>query len=190
MPVNIEDVYSYFSLACETAGQATESMSTIFTVLAERIHPLALGNVHRNYLLIRSLARKLLGLRKCSLCTENVQKIVDNLTEKLYAHNYTISRREALEDIGLPVFYPDTGLEKMMWLLYEDFAGELQLAESFDTRDISSGQRREFEIPAGVVESAQARDYFIYSGVVEGNIFNGEAQYSVDITKQGWQKME
>lgn len=190
MPVNIEDVYSYFTLACETARIDSESITDIFAILAEKIHPLALGNVHRNYLLIRSLAKKLLGLRRCSLCAENVQVIVDKLTEKLYAHNYTISRREALEDLGLPVFYPDAELEKTMWLLYEDFAAELQLSEPFDPRDISSGHRNEFEAPAGLVETLYARDYFVYSGVVEGNLFNGETQVNVDVLKQGWQIMD
>ncbi|MFZ5645762.1 MAG: SDH family Clp fold serine proteinase [Bacillota bacterium] len=190
MPVNIEDVYSYFTLACETAGADSEAMTRIFSILAEKIHPLALGNVHRNYLLIRSLAKKLLGLRRCTLCAENVQKIVDHLTEKLYAHNYTISRREALEDIGLPVFYADPDLERIMWLLFEDFAGELQLAEPFDPRDITSGHRREFEVPAGIVESFYARDYFVYSGLVEGKIYNGETQINVDILRQGWKIMD
>ncbi|HBV95682.1 MAG: hypothetical protein JL50_10345 [Peptococcaceae bacterium BICA1-7] len=190
MPVNIEDVYSYFTLASETARIDSESITDIFAILAEKIHPLALGNVHRNYLLIRSLAKKLLSLRRCSLCAENVQVIVDKLTEKLYAHNYTISRREALKDIGLPVFYPEADLEKIMWLLYEDFAGELQLTEPFNPRDIASGHRKEFEAPAGLVESLFARDYFVYSGVVEGNLFNGETQVNVDVLKQGWQNMD
>jgi len=190
MPVNIEDVYSYFTLAAETAGPNCDAMSLIFSVLARKIHPLALGNVHRNYLLIRSLAKKLLGLRRFGLSTENSQMIVDNLTEKLYAHNYTISRREALEDMGLPVYYPDIELERIMWALYDDFARELQLAEPFDPRDITNGQRREFEVPAGVVESQYGRDYFIYSGLVERKIYNGDTQINVDIIKQGWQKVD
>lgn len=190
VPVNIEDVYSYLALAGETTRLDADALTRVFSVLAERIHPLALGNVHRNYLLIRSLAHKLLGLRNCSLCRENVQRIVDNLTEKLYAHNYTITRREAVNDIGLPVLYPGRDLEKITWLLCEDFFRELQLAEAFDPRDISTGPRREFKIPAGVVESACGRDYFIYTGAVEAKIYNEESQINVDIIKQGWQTVE
>ncbi|MCL5935530.1 MAG: hypothetical protein M1543_03440 [Firmicutes bacterium] len=187
VPVNIEDVYSYLALAGETAGLDAEFMSRVFSVLAETIHPLALGNVHRNYLLIRSLAKKLLGLRKCSLCSENVQKIVDYLTEKLYAHNYTITRREAVEEIGLPVIYPEKELERMMWALYEDFAWELKLAEPFEPKEFSTGHRTELNIPAGVVESLHCKDYFIYSGVVERRLSNDDSQINVDILKQGWQ---
>ncbi len=190
MPVNIEDVYSYFTLAAETTGVNCDAMSLIFSVLARKIHPLALGNVHRNYLLIRSLAKKLLGLRRFGLSPENAQMIVDNLTEKLYAHNYTISRREAMEDMGLPVFYPDVELERIIWALYDDFAKELKLAETFDPREITNEHRREFEVPAGVVESRYGRDYFIYSGLVERKIQNGENQINVDIIKQGWQMVD
>ncbi|MFZ5633925.1 MAG: SDH family Clp fold serine proteinase [Bacillota bacterium] len=191
IPVNIEDVYSYLALAGETASLDVDAMSRVFSILAEKIHPLALGNVHRNYLLIRSLANKLLGLRKCRLCTENEGKIVDNLTEKLYAHNYTITRREAAEDIGLPVSYPDKELERIIWALYDDFAREFNLAEPFDPRDIiSTGHRREFDVPAGVVESQYGCDYFIYSGVVEKRLHNGESQIDVDIIKQGWRTVE
>lgn len=190
IPVDIEDVYSYLALAGEAAGLDTEAMTEIFLLMARRIHPLALGNVHRNYLLIRSLAKKLLGLRNCSLCGEGVQRIVDNLTEKLHAHDYTITRREALEEIGLPIFYPDHELEMAIWSLYEDLARELHLAEPFYPRDISTGNRKEFEIPAGVVESLYGRDYFIYSGVVEGKLYNGDCQVNVDILKQSWQTIE
>ncbi|MHB8157447.1 MAG: SDH family Clp fold serine proteinase, partial [Desulfocucumaceae bacterium] len=100
------------------------------------------------------------------------------------------SRREAKENIGLPVFYPDPELEKTIWLLYEDFAGEFQLAEPFDPREFSSGHRYEFDISAGVVESLYSRDYFTYSGVVESKVYNGETQVNVDILKQAWKNME
>lgn len=190
VPVNIEDVYSYLALAGEISKLDADALWRVFSILAEKIHPLALGNVHRNYLLIRSLAHKLLDLRRCSLCRENVQRIVDYLTEKLYAHNYTITRREAVEEIGLPVYYPDEELEKIIWSLYDDFVRELQLADPFDPKDISTGRRVEFKIPAGVVESLCGRDYFIYSGVVDIKMYNEESQVTVDILKQTWQTVE
>jgi len=186
VPVNIEDVYSYLSLAGETAGFGAQDMSGIFSILANIIHPLALGNVHRNYLLIRSLANKLLALRKWRLGSDDLQKIVDNFTEKLYAHNYIITRREAAEEIGLPVVRPEKNLEKVVWALYEDFAEELRLNDPFDPREMSGGQCIEFEIPAGVVESEYGSDYFIFSGIVERKINDMDGQINVDILRQGW----
>lgn len=191
IPVNIQDVYSYLALASENGGLGTKAMVNVFSILAERIHPLALGNVHRNYLLIRSLASKMLRLRNCCLSSEDEEKIVDKLTEKLYAHDYTITRREAKEEIGLPVFYPDAELETAGWMLYEDFANELQLGEPFYPRDVSPGCRIEFEVPAGALESSFGRDYFVYSGVVEGNCYEGDGQkVTVDILKQGWKTID
>jgi len=190
VPVNIEDVYSYLALAGETTKPDAETLSRVFAVLAEKIHPLALGNVHRNYLLIRSLANKLLDLRNSSLHSENVQRIIDHLTEKLYAHDYSITRREARDEIGLPMYYPDRELEKIIWELFEDFARELQLADPFDPKDIPGGHRAEFKIPAGVVESLYGSDCFFYSGVVEAKIYNDESQINVDILNQGWQTVE
>jgi hypothetical protein len=84
---------------------------SIHTLLAERIHPLALGNVHRNYLLIRSLAKKMLALHQLPLKEGRIEHIVDNLTEKLYAHNHMISRREATDELNLAVSNPDTSFE-------------------------------------------------------------------------------
>lgn len=191
MPVSIEDVYSYLALAGEIAGMDADAMCRVFSILAERIHPLALGNVHRNYLLIRSLANKLLGLRKNRLDSDNESRIINNLTEKLYAHDYTISRREAADDIGLPVVCPDRDVERLIWVLYDDFARELNLAEPFDPRDlINTGQRREFEVTAGVVETEFSRDCFSFSGVVERKFHHGNSEIDVEITKQGWRTLE
>lgn len=191
IPVNIQDVYSYLALASENGGLGTKAMVNVFSILAERIHPLALGNVHRNYLLIRSLASKMLRLRNFCLSSEDEEKIVDNLTEKLYAHDYTITRREAKEEIGLPVSYPNAELETAGWMLYEDFASELQLGEPFYPGDVSPGCRIEFEVPAGALESSFGRDFFVYSGVVEGNSHDVEGQkVTVDILKQGWKTID
>lgn len=137
IPVNVEDVYSYLALARDKAGLSDGSqLSGVFTLLAERIHPLALGNVHRNYLLIRSLAKKLLQLRRKPLLEDSVRNIVDYLTEKLYAHNYVITRREAAEEFGLPVVYPDKELEKSMWQLCQEYSRALVLEDPFNPEDV------------------------------------------------------
>lgn len=187
VPVNIEDVYSYLALVKEKAGiQQQEELSKIFRLLAEKIHPLALGNVHRNWLLIRSLACRLLNLRQNRMTEEKVQNIVDNLTEKLYAHNHMISRREAYYDIGLPVVFADEGLDRLMWSLYKDFALELRLLEPFNPAEYLKGRRAEFEVPSGVVESLEGQDYFIFTGLVERQDFPDGGQINVNITGHGW----
>jgi len=187
IPVNIEDVYSYFALAGEKAGVcSSDQQIRAFTILAERIHPIALGNVHRNYLLIRSLAKKLLSLHQHPLREGQIEHIVDNLTEKLYAHNHMISRKEAAEEINLSVVFPDPKMEKLLWALYQDYAEELSLAEPFNPAENLRGTRNEFEVVSGYVESLYGADAFVFSGVVERRDFPEPGKVNVSILKQGW----
>lgn len=187
IPVNVEDVYSYLALAREQAGLSSEEfLAKTFALLAERIHPLALGNVHRNYLLVRSLARRLLGLRAEPFPEERMQHIIDSLTEKLYAHNHMISRKEAAEEIMLPVVFPSERLEQLLWELYEDFAAELVMLQPFNPAEILRGSRTEFEVTGGFVESERGQDAFVFNGVVERRDFPEAAQINVNILKQGW----
>lgn len=187
LPVNIEDVYSYMALIAEKMGiYNEEAMARAFMVLADKIHPLALGNVHRNWMLIRSLANKMLGLRRERLAREQEQNIVDYLTEKLYAHNHMIARREAVDEIGLPVIYADDELDDLMWALHEDMAIELKLREPFNPHDILRGDRTDFEVLSGIVESECGTDYYVFSGTVERKDYTEAAQINVNINKQGW----
>ncbi|MCL6638452.1 MAG: hypothetical protein K6T80_02060 [Firmicutes bacterium] len=190
IPVNIEDVYSYLALAGEKAGVCSpDQQIKAFTLLAEKIHPLALGNVHRNYLLIRSLAKKLLAMHQQPLREGAIEHIVDSLTEKLYAHSHMISRREALEEINLPVILPDNHLEQLMWSLYLDYAEKLALAEPFNPAEQLRGTRSEFEVTSGMVESVHGSDAFVFSGVVERRDYPEPGQVNVSILKQGWRTL-
>jgi len=190
IPVNIEDVYSYLALAGEKAGiWGNDQQVKAFTLLVERIHPLALGNVHRNYLLIRSLAKKLLAMHQQPLREGRSEHIVDNLTEKLYAHNHMISRREAAEEITLNVLMPDNKLEQLIWVLYQDYAEEMALSEPFNPAEKLLGSRADFEVTSGIVESLYGLDAFIFSGVVERLDFPEAGKVNVNILKQGWRSI-
>lgn len=191
IPVNIEDVYSYLALAGGAIGingnNNNDRQLKAFTILAEQIHPLALGNVHRNYLLIRSLAKKLLAMHQQPLSEERCEHIVDNLTEKLYAHNHMISRREASAEITLNVTIPSNELESLLWMLYQDYAGELSLAEPFNPAEQLNGNKKlDFEVASGIVESVYGADVFVFSGVVEQHDFAETSKVDVNVLKQGW----
>ncbi|OAT85888.1 SDH family Clp fold serine proteinase [Desulfotomaculum copahuensis] len=188
VPVNVEDVYSYLALAREKAGVSETLLPGIFNQLGERIHPLALGNVHRNYLLIRSLAHKLLQLRRQPPEPDAAQDIVDCLTEKFYAHNYMITRSEAAGEIGLPVTAPERQLETMLWRLYRDYADELALDEPFDPEEYVHGQRSSFKVAAGLVESVQGRDCFVFSGIIDAPEYPHHGQINVNIQQQRWHR--
>ncbi len=194
IPVSVEDVSSYMYLARERAGLAEGApLAEVFCLLSDRVHPLALGNVHRNYALIRSLARKLLLLHMAEYQETLIREIIDNLTEKLYAHNHMISRREAMRDIRLPISIPTPEVEKVMWALYECYETYLELLEPFTPRCLVSEQHRqvEFEVPGGIIESLAAVDAFVFSGNITRTGVNpdGTPSVTVNIVRQGWRNI-
>lgn len=190
IPVSVEDVSSYLTLAQEMAGLRSEDhLGEVYNILSDKVHPLALGNVHRNYALIRSLARKLLRLHLPPGDEARIESIVTNLTAKLYAHNHMISRREAMEDIGLPVVYADPELERLMWRLYESYEEDLMLTQPLKPEDIVGEQRGPvpFEVVGGIVESVSYLDTFVFSGTVTQQITSeGPPNVHVNMTGQRW----
>ncbi|MEG3070603.1 MAG: hypothetical protein HQP61_00660 [Peptococcaceae bacterium] len=190
IPVNIEDVYSYLALAGEKAGVcSSDQQIKAFSILVEKIHPLALGNVHRNYMLIRSMAKKMLAMHQQPMEEERIEHIVDNLTEKLYAHNHMISRREAADEITLPVAEEDVRLESLLWSLYQDYAEELALSEPFNPAEQLQGVSCQFDVTSGFVESINGSDAFVFSGVLKRQDYPKAGEIKVDILKQRWLTM-
>src|SRR3989338_8470029 len=132
VPISVEDVMAYFELAKNKFGiKNDEDLSKIFMKFVEsnpQIHPLALGNVNRIHNLIRILAKRLLKSHASPMREEEIEKIVDYFTEKLYSHQYFVGRKEAKEDLGLKnVIYADDNLSKIMTDLYEEYKKEMEL---------------------------------------------------------------
>ncbi len=192
VPISVEDVSSYLSLA-EEKGKLKEedSLIKVFSHLVNNLHPLSLGNVHRNYKLIRSLAIKLLKLSEPARKESDINAIVDYLTKKLYAHNYMISRKEIKKEIGLNIEEPTENMEKIIWELYQKYENNLKLREPFTPLNINKSpgqQKQNFNVRGGIVESINALDYFVYSG----NIIHkreGDNEYDVNILSQKWEKI-
>ena len=131
LPVSVEEVVSYISLAKEVSGlQGEESLSRVFERLTADVRPLALGQVYRARTQIRMLSRKLL---QTHMDSENpaIDSIVETLTEKLYSHDYLISRREA-RTIGLKVEDASAEVEAAVGTLYDEYEKDLQLREAFN----------------------------------------------------------
>jgi len=132
LPISVEDVMAYFDLAKNKFGIKTDQeLTAIFNKFVEanpQIHPLALGNVNRTHNLIRMLAKRLLKSHKSPMREDELEKIVDYFTEKLYSHQYFIGRKEAKEDLGLKnVVNADELLSKAMTDLYEAYRIEMEL---------------------------------------------------------------
>ncbi len=134
IPISVEDVMAYFDLAKNKFKiKGDEELSRIFTKFVEanpQIHPLALGNVNRIHNLIRILAKRLLKSHAVQPREEEIEKIVDYFTEKLYSHQYLIGRKEAKEDLGIKTIVDsDNDLSNMMTDLYEEYNKELDFGK-------------------------------------------------------------
>ena len=119
--ISVEDVTAYLALIKEDAGiQHEDQLVTAFNLLADKVHPLALGNVKRSMSQSRMMAKKLLSLHMDPADqAHRVETIVDNLTSKLFFHGHPINRDEARDQIGLTTLEdPTDAVKRAMWRLY------------------------------------------------------------------------
>lgn len=131
--ISVEDVKAYISFIKETVGiRHEEELVKTIEILAQKIHPLALGNVERFISQSRMIARKLLLLHTPKEHEHVLDSIIEALASKLYFHGHPINRIEANE-LGLKVMQNVPGeLETAMWDLYTDFEQEMEIREHFD----------------------------------------------------------
>ena len=106
LAISVEDVQAYRSFILDQFGikddddptLSREALSPFFNRLAEQVHPLALGNVHRVHQQIKKLARKLLLLHPIE--GRDLDKVIESLTTGFYSHLHAINRHEAREILG------------------------------------------------------------------------------------------
>jgi Serine dehydrogenase proteinase len=130
LPVSVESVAGYRTLVKEDWRLNDEYAGVAFRILAEKINPLALGDVYRSRQQIERLARTLLNNHRKD--ETNIQQIVEKLTRGYGSHDYLISRSEARELLGPQIAQQDADLEELVWSLFQDFKGEMHLGEIFD----------------------------------------------------------
>jgi hypothetical protein len=131
--ISVEDVKAYVNFVKQTVGITHEDeLVQMLAILAEKVHPLALGNVERFLSQSRMIARKLLNTHMNSVSERDIEDIVENLASKLYFHGHPINRTEAEKELRLPIAQnvsPD--VEAAMWQLYTDFEAEFRNREPF-----------------------------------------------------------
>jgi len=132
IPVSVEDVMAYFDLAKNKFGiKNDQDLASIFLKFIDanpQIHPLALGNINRTHNLIRILAKRLLKSHNKPMSDETIEKIVDDLTEKLYSHQYFIGRKEAKSDLKIEsVQFAEQEIANLLSDLYEEYKKEMGL---------------------------------------------------------------
>jgi len=166
IPISVEDVMAYFDLAKNKFGiKSDEDLTKIFNKFVEsnpQIHPLALGNVNRTHNLIRRLAERLLKSHKAQMKEDEIVKIVDYFTEKLYSHQYFIGRKEAKEDLGVKtVVEAPADLAKVMTELYESYVKEMELDKIWNPEmELGNNLQTKKDYKIAYIESEKLANYF------------------------------
>src|SRR3989338_5267022 len=177
VPISVEDVMAYFELAKNKFGIKTDAdLTQAFSKFIEsnpQIHPLALGNVNRIHNLIRILPKRLLKSHRAPLRDDEIEKIVDYFTEKLYSHQYFIGRKEAREDLGLrTVMNADAVLTESITKLYDEYRSAMKLDETV--------WNPENELGTNAVQNK--KDYSI--AFIESRDVSNQFQLSIEYRKQ------
>jgi len=200
--ISVEDVISYFDLAKNKFGiKSDEDLTKIFNKFVEanpQIHPLALGNVNRTHNLIRLIAKRLLKSHKDKIKEEEIEKIVEYFTEKLYSHTYFIGRKEAKEELGVKsVVEADAELSKLMSDLYVEYSAEMELQNAVwnpenELGPNTSQTKKEYKV-AFVESEKLSRTYKLTMDfrrqqvmVQQGGVQVPQEQIASRVVEQGW----
>jgi hypothetical protein len=132
VPVAVESVAGYRKLVEDHWKLDADGTTQAFKLLADKVHPLLLGDLQRSREQIIRLATNLMKLHAEKMGDDQISKVVQTLAIGLGSHDYMIGRVEARDDVGLNVVKEDLELEELIWQLYQDFAGEMELGTPFD----------------------------------------------------------
>jgi hypothetical protein len=199
--ISVEDVTAYVTLVKDDIGiRHEDELIEAFKILAEKVHPLALGNVKRFQSQSRMLAKKLMYLHHEKEDAHKIDEIANNLTSKLFFHGHPINRQEAL-DLGLNnIILPDKTLENLIWNLYCEYEKEMKLnskfspIEKFIKSNPSSppNQSITMRLPTQKVVYIESKYHtnvnIIESEVTGTKLPNGLIQAQLGMLRQDWEE--
>jgi hypothetical protein len=153
--ISVEDVVAYFQLARERAGIEDEAhRAEVFRQLTSEVHPLALGNVQRVYMLIRRIAERLLALHLGEDQKDAIKRIAGGLTQEFYSHTHAISFKEASELFGDWVRTPTEAEAPVLARLYESYAETFGLGDTFSLPEYMGDQpTRDLHVLGALIET-------------------------------------
>lgn len=200
--ISVEDVMAYVDLLKDDVGiRHEDELVLAFNHLADKVHPLALGNVKRSRSQSRQLASKLLGLHMDTKAdAHKIDEIVDRLTSKSFYHGHPINRNEAKNELGLNVEFPPKNVEALIWKLYMEYEKEMILSKPFNFvqefvaafPNIQPNQQQVLSLPKmkGVyIESEHFSDVFVVQNQVIGmKQPTGFYVCNLATMKDGWER--
>ena len=167
LPISVEAINGFISLAREELKiKGNRELSTVLNHLADKVHPIVLGEVYRARDQIKMLARKLLS--KQIQDRKKLEKIISFLCSESGSHDYTINRREARDELGLNIEKPDDSLYLIIKSIYDDIQNELALTEGYDPRQILSGRNQaSYSLRRALLESISGgSNYYVSEGTL------------------------
>ena len=195
--ISVEDVKAYVSFIKEFVGiRHEDELIKAVEILANKVHPLALGNVERFVSQSRMIARKILKTHIKDSDEHVIDDIVENLASRLYFHGHPINRKEARE-LRLKVLdSPQPELEAAMWDLYklyeEDFQNTDRLRVVDELMILSAGKQPpcdiELDLLFAMIESPKLCSSYVGKKryVLAGYHQNGNPIIREETRKEGW----
>jgi len=165
VPVSVEFVNGYLEMAkTELSISNEQALAGLLDNLANKIHPMVLGQVQRTRAQIQMLANKLLKYQ--AIETQKQDDIVKFLCKESGSHDYTIYRREARDELGLKIDKPDDELYAIIKSIYEDFKKDMELDTPFEPQLLlSSSSNYQYSCKRAIIESvAGGIDAFMSEG--------------------------
>lgn len=188
VPISVEDVNAFLELAANRGTAPESDAGAGLERLASGIHPLALGNVYRQSLLIRSMGRRLLELHMDPDSeAERIDHILDVLTEKLYYHEYPISRTEAIDHVRLKALAADEDLEADVWALFSAYRDDLKPGER--VVPITPGalsKTTDLQVDSAVIESTHGTHTFRQEGSAKPNSKTKPPSTDITLSEGEW----
>jgi hypothetical protein len=169
LPVSVEDMIGFLDLARKEIGLKTEeSLTSVLKILADKVHPLALGAVYRAREQTRDLAKRLMLTHSAD--EAKIDRITTRLTQELPTHNYLIGRVEALS-LKLDVTEPTEEVDQLMWQLYKEYENWLKLTSPFSADlDLGTEPRQRIRYERAALESRSDDNLFQHVYVADNEL--------------------
>jgi Serine dehydrogenase proteinase len=127
-----EDLAGFLEFAKKEVGLTDqEHVRHMFEMFCKQVGPVPVAVAARAALLTVTMGEKLLRLHM----GEDVQKarsIAETLNKSFFDHGYPVSRREAKDDIKLPISEANEQVEDLMWRIWLDIEEELKARKPFN----------------------------------------------------------
>ncbi len=196
--VSVEAVFGYLD-EFESRGFDDDLIYKAFLELADKVHPLVLGEIFRTRQQIRDLAKRLLKMHKYD--EDTISGIINFLCSESGSHDYTINRREA-KDLGLNIEKCTASLYSVLRKLRKSYSDQLKLQQPYDINEVRLqavlNQESEYQYTRAIIESCQfGAHHFVTEGtILAETIVHGSDQPNLQQTAihdrrtfEGWRKI-